>query len=90
MLEDFRHRVPDWHPMDIQILLALELIMGDLTALTAAIVANTAAVADVTTVVTALRTATDQVAIDAATTQVVANTAALEALKPPPVTAPSS
>ena len=90
MLDVFRQRVPDTHSMEIQILLALELIMGDLTALNAAVAANTAAVADVTAVVNALRTATDQVAIDAATTQVVANNAALEALKPPPVTLPSS
>lgn len=90
MLNTLRQRVPDTHSMDIQILLALELIMGDLTALNAAVAANTAAVADVTAVVNALKTATDQVAIDAATTQVSANTAALEALKPPPVVVASS
>lgn len=89
MLGFFRQRVPDKHPMDIQILLALELIMGDLTALNAAVAANTAAVADVTAVVNALRTATDQVAIDAATAQVTTNNAALAALNPP-VTLPSS
>lgn len=71
-------------------------IMGDFTALnasvaslTAATASNTAAVADVSAVVASLKTAPDQAAIDAvtgqvgtATTQVVANTAALEALKP--------
>jgi hypothetical protein len=72
--------------MDIQLLLALELIMGDLTALNAAVAANTSAVADVTAAVNALRTATDQAGIDAATAQVTTNNAALAAL----VTTPSS
>lgn len=86
MLEKFRRRVPERHPMDIQLLLALELIMGDLTALNAAVAANTSAVADVTAAVNALRTATDQAGIDAATAQVTTNNAALAAL----VTTPSS
>jgi hypothetical protein len=89
MLELFRRKVPDRHPMDVQILLALELIMGDLTALNAAVAANTAAVADITTHVTALKAATDQVAIDAAAAQITANNVALAALNPP-VTAASS
>ena len=45
MLFLLRTRVPEHHPLDIQILLALELIMGDLTALNSAIAANTAGVA---------------------------------------------
>lgn len=65
--------------------------MGDLTALNAAVAANTQAVADVTAIVGALRTDTDQAGIDAATAQVVSNNTALEALKPPaPVTPASS
>lgn len=79
------------------------IIMGDLanmnasiTALTEAAAANTAAVADVVMVVADLKAGTDQAAIDAAaasvatvTTQVAANTAALEGLKPPVVVPPA-
>ena len=90
MLDLFYARIPEHHPHELKILLALELIMGDLTALNAAVADNTAKVADVTAVVNALRTATDQVAIDAATAQVVTNNAALAALNPPPVTPASS
>lgn len=89
MLDIFYQRVPRDHSFEHTVLLALEMIMGDLTALNAAVTDNTAKVADVTAVVNALRTATDQVAIDAATTQVVANNAALAALNPP-VVVPSS
>lgn len=64
-------------------------IMADVTRLNAAVAANTAAVADVQAVVAALQSADDQVAVDAAATQIETNTAALEALKPV-VTAPSS
>ena len=90
MLDLFYARIPEHHPHDLKILLALEIIMGDLTALNAAVADNTAKVADVTAVVNALRTATDQVAIDAAAAQVVTNNAALAALNPPPVTPVSS
>ena len=90
MLDIFFQRVPRDHSHEHTVLLALELIMGDLTALNAAVAANTTAVSDVTAVVNALRTATDQVAIDAATAQVTTNNTALEALKPPPVVIPSS
>lgn len=90
MLEWFHKKVPKHHSHELKILLALEAIMGDLTALNAAVAANTAAVTDVTAVVTALRADTDQTAIDAATAQVVTNNAALEALKPPPVVVASS
>jgi len=90
MLDLFYARIPEHHPHELKILLALELIMGDLTALNAAVADNTAKVADVTAVVNALRTATDQVAIDAATAQVVTNNTALAALNPPPVTTASS
>jgi len=83
MLDLFYARIPEHHPHELKILLALEQIMGDLTALNAAVADNTAKVADVTAVVTALRTATDQVAIDAATAQVVTNNASLAALNPP-------
>lgn len=82
MLSLFRKRVPRHHSHELKILLALEAIMGDLTALNAAVAANTAAVADVTAVVNALKADTDQTAIDAATTQITTNNAALEALKP--------
>lgn len=72
------------------------LAMGDFTtlnsaidSLTSAVAANTMAVTDVTAVVGALRTGTDQVAVDAVhaaitpvIAQVAANNAALEALKP--------
>ena len=83
MLDWFRKRVPDHHPMDIQILLALELIMGDLTALNAEVAANTQNVADVTAAVAALRSATDQAGIDAAAAQLSTNNAALKALVTP-------
>lgn len=62
-------------------------IMADLTKLNAAVAANTQAVADVQAVVAGLTSGSDQDAIDAAATQIEANTTALEALKP---TAPSS
>jgi hypothetical protein len=65
-------------------LLALERIMADLTALNAAVAANTAAVADVQAVVAGLQTSTDQAGVDAATAQITTNNAALEALKTPP------
>jgi hypothetical protein len=65
-------------------------IMADTTKLTAAVAANTQAVADVQAVVAGLRGASDQVAVDAAATQIEANTSALEALKPPPVTPTST
>src|SRR6266478_1468408 len=72
------------------------LAMGDfttlnsaVTALTAAVAANTVAVTDVTAVVGALKSGTDQAQVDAVTAavtpviaQVTANNAALEALKP--------
>lgn len=63
-------------------------IMADTTRLTAAVAANTAAVADVQAVVAGLKNADDQAAVDAAAGQIESNTAALEALKP--VTAPST
>jgi hypothetical protein len=90
MVSPFRQRVPSHHPMDVQILLALELIMGDLTALNAAVADNTTAVIAVAALVATLKSATDQAAIDAATTQVVANNATLAGLTPPPVTPASS
>jgi len=90
MLDFFYQRVPRDHSHEHTVLLALEIIMGDLTALNAAVTDNTAKVADVTAVVNALRTATDQVAIDAATTQVAANNASLAALNPPVVVPVSS
>ena len=68
----------------------LEKIMVDLTALTAAVAANTKAVSDVTAVVAALKASDDQTAVDALTAQVSTNNIALEALVPPPVTTPSS
>jgi hypothetical protein len=78
-------------------------IMGDVAALNsaiaslnAAVASNTAAVADVSAVVSDLRTGTDQPLIDAATaavvtatTQVVSNTASMEALKPAPAPEPA-
>ncbi len=90
MLDLFYTRVPDHHPFETKILLALEIIMGDLTALNAAVAANTQAVADTTTMVTALRTATDQAGIDAATKQIADNNAALAGLQPPPPVTPVS
>lgn len=64
-------------------------IMVDLTALNAAVAANTAAVADVQAVVASLGSSAAQSGVDAAAAQVAVNTAALEALKPV-VTPPSS
>lgn len=59
-------------------------LMADLTALQAAVSANTSAVEDIKTLVAALQASgTDQAAIDAVTSQISTNTAALEALKPP-------
>ena len=86
MLRLFRKRVPDHHPHEIQLLLALEIIMGDLTALNAAVAANTTAVSDVSAAVAALRTETDQAGIDAATQQITTNNSALSALVTPPST----
>lgn len=62
----------------------LEAIMADLTKLNAAVAANTQAVTDVQAVVAGLQSATDQAGVDAATTAIETNTAALEALKTPP------
>ncbi len=90
MLGFFYTRVPDHHPFETQVLLALEIIMGDLSALNAAVAANTQAVADTTTMVTALRTATDQAGIDAATKQIADNNAVLAGLQPPPPVTPVS
>jgi uncharacterized protein (DUF2141 family) len=87
----------------IEVLNNQRILMGDLSvlnttiaSLTAATAANTAAVADVTVVVSGLRNSSDQTAIDAANTavndimtQINTNTAALEALKPV-VTPPST
>lgn len=89
MLIQFYQRVPRDHSFEHTVLLALEIIMGDLTALTEAVAANTAAVADVTALVNDLRSATDQAGIDAAAAQISTNNAALAALKPV-VTPPSS
>lgn len=83
MLDVFYARIPEHHrnqPHEVQILLALEIIMGDLTALTAAVSANTAAVADVTATVGSLRAETDQAGIDAAAKQIADNNAALAKL----------
>lgn len=63
--------------------------MADLTALTAAVAANTQAVTDMQALVTSLKaevatlqaSATDQSGVDAETTQITTNTASLEALK---------
>lgn len=57
-------------------------IMADTTKLTAAVAANTQAVADVQAVVAGLRSTEDQAAIDAASAQIENNNSALEALKP--------
>jgi hypothetical protein len=91
MLELLYAKVPEHHDHDLKVLLAFELIltnqeiiMGDLTALQSAVTANTAAVADVTATVNALRTATDQAGIDAAAKQVSDNNAALAALSVTP------
>lgn len=90
MLEWFHKKVPPHHSHELKILLALEAIMGDLTALNTAVAANTQAVTDVTAAVNALKATTDQAGIDAATAQVTTNNAALEALVAPPVTPASS
>lgn len=61
-------------------------IMADLTRLNSAVAANTTAVADVSALVVALQSSTDQTGIDAAATQIEANNTALNGLKPPVVT----
>lgn len=90
MLEWFHKKVPKHHSHELKILLALEAIMGDLTALNTAVAANTQAVTDVTAAVNALKATTDQAGIDAATAQVTTNNLALEALVAPPVVTPPS
>lgn len=95
--------LPTARQLDVLIVEMLERLMADTTALTAAtqaltaaVAANAAAVEDVKTIV-ATGSAGDKAAVDAATqvvtdatTGVNANTAALEALKPAPVTTASS
>jgi hypothetical protein len=90
MLDLFYARIPEHHPHELKVLLAFEQIlanqekiMGDLTALTAAVADNTAKVADVTAAVAALRSSTDQAGIDAAAKQISENNSALAALVTP-------
>lgn len=90
MLDIFYERVPRDHSFEHTVLLALEIIMADLSKLNDSVTANTQAVADVTAVVNALNSGSDQVGIDAAATQIGVNNAALKLLVPPPVTPPSS
>jgi hypothetical protein len=97
MLDLLYARIPEHHPHDIKVLLALEQIlanqekiMGDLTALSAAVADNTAKVAEVTAHVAALKTATDQAGIDAAAAQLVTNNAALASLSAPSTVGVSS
>jgi hypothetical protein len=83
MLDLFYARIPEHHPHDLKILLALEQIMSDLTALQAAVTDNTAKVTEVTTHVAALKSATDQAGIDAAAAQLAINNKTLADLVTP-------
>lgn len=75
--------------LKILVLEALEKFMADLTALNAAVAANTQAVTDMQALITSLKAQiatleasnTDQAGVDADTQQITANTTALEALK---------
>lgn len=90
MLESFHKRVREHHSHELKILLALEIIMVDLSNLNAAVAANTAAVSAVAAEVALLNSGANQAAIDAAATQITTNNAALNALVPPPVVTPPS
>ena len=86
----------DERELQMLVLQALEKIMADLTNLNAAVAANTQAVTDMQALITSLKAeiatqastiatlqsgTTDQAGVDADTTQITTNTAALEALK---------
>ncbi len=76
----------DEHEYRRLVIQTLEIIVADLTALNAAIAANTQATTDITAAFTTFRAevaagGADQASVDAATKQISDNTAALEAIK---------